>query len=154
MIGKDDQFEYFESIEGNSEEESDMDCESANLITNEPTTYYEAMNSTEKQCWKKTINEELDAHEKCGIWKLIRRSKIDKKVPIIKARWIHRKKQENDGSERFKSRLVAKGYVDKNDYDRTEIYAPVARMGDVRFIFSVVNKFDLELTQMDVKQRF
>lgn len=49
---------------------------------------------------------------------------------------------------------MAKGYADKNNYDRTEVYAPVARLGDVRFILAVANKLDLELAQFDVKTAF
>lgn len=48
----------------------------------------------------------------------------------------------------------AKGFADKNSYDRTELYAPVARLGDVRFLLTVANKFDLEIKQLDVKTAF
>ena len=84
----------------------------------------------------------------------MRKAEIPKNASIVKARWIFKKKLEANGEIRYKSRLVARGFADKNYYDREEIYAPVARLSDVRFILSVSNKFDLQLNQYDVKTAF
>ncbi len=63
-------------------------------------------------------------------------------------------KVEADGGLRYKSRLVAKGFADKNFYNRSEIYAPVARLSDVTFVLIVGNKYNLELKQFDIKAAF
>jgi hypothetical protein len=49
---------------------------------------------------------------------------------------------------------VIKGFADRNKYDLTETYAPVARLTDVRLMFSIANKCDLDIHQMDVTTAF
>ncbi len=73
---------------------------------------------------------------------------------IINSHWVHKRKTESSGKTRYGSRLVAKGFVDKNFYDRKEIYAPVAKLGDVRFLLSSANKLKMNLAQFDIKTAF
>lgn len=123
-------------------------------ICDEPQTYQEAMNREDCAKWAEAIDEELRAHEKCGTWKIVRRNNLPDQTTIIKARWVNKIKIEANGTQRYRSRLVAKGFADRNYYDRSEIYAPVARLSDVRFILIIANEYDLELIQFDVKTAF
>ncbi len=120
----------------------------------DPETYEEAMNDPDSAKWREAVNEELDSHELCGTWKLMKRSKLEEGTRVLKSRWVNRRKKERNGDTRYRSRLVVKGYDDRNDYDRTEVYAPVARMSDVRFLLSIANKYKMDLAQMDVKAAF
>ena len=45
---------------------------------------------------------------------------------IIGSKWVFKKKVEVDGSIRFKSRVVSKGYMQIPGIDYTERYSPVA----------------------------
>ena len=72
----------------------------------------------------------------------------------MKARWVNKIKLEADGSRRYKSRLVGKGFQDANDYERGKVYAPVARMSDMRFIFIIAQKFNLKINQFDIRTAF
>ena len=77
---------------------------------------------------------------------------MPKNVKIMKTRWVHKKKSEAEGSTRYRSRLVVKGFSDNNHYDLSD--APVARLHDFKFLLILAAKFDSELVQYDVKAVF
>ena len=109
------------------------------------------MNCADKS---KSMDKEYEAHEKCKTWQIIHKEKVPKGASIVKARWVNKIKLEANGSLRYKSRLVGKGFLDANSYKRGEIYAPVARLRDVRFIFIVAQKFGLKVLQYNIKTAF
>ncbi|GJQ70662.1 hypothetical protein Trydic_g23050 [Trypoxylus dichotomus] len=51
----------------------------------------------------------------------------------------------------YKARLVAKGYQSSN---YAETYSPVGKLPTFRTLMSIVNEFDYEMVQMDVKTAF
>ena len=64
-------------------------------------------------------------------------------------------KYRADGSiERYKSSLVAKGYIQTYDIDYLETFAPVAKMSTVRVPLSLVANFGWNPQQFDVKNAF
>jgi hypothetical protein len=56
--------------------------------------------------------------------------------------------------EKYKARLVEKGYSQVEGNDFGEIFSLVAKLTSIRFILSIVVAFDLEVEQMDVKTTF
>jgi hypothetical protein len=56
--------------------------------------------------------------------------------------------------EKYKSRLVAKGYSQIEGIDFGEIFSPVARLTYIRFMLFVVSAFDFEVEHMDLKTTF
>ncbi|XP_022932247.1 exopolygalacturonase-like [Cucurbita moschata] len=53
-----------------------------------------------------------------------------------------------------KTRLVAKGYVQKQGVDFKEVFAPVARLNQSAFLLAIVAHFSWEVHHMDVKSAF
>lgn len=62
-------------------------------------------------------------------------------------------KEEDDVKKRFKSRLVVKGFAQKEGID-FEIFFPIVIMTSIRTILSLVSVEDLHLEQLDVKTAF
>jgi len=60
---------------------------------------------------------------------------------------------EKEG-EKFKTRLVAKGFSQKKEIDYDQIFSPVVRHTSIRVILTLVATWDLHLEQMDVKTVF
>ena len=56
--------------------------------------------------------------------------------------------------ERYKARLVAKSFTQKEGIDFTKTFSPVSSKDSFRTIMALVAHFDLELHQMDVKTAF
>lgn len=79
FIGEDDEFEYYhEEID---DESANIICKSATETTDDPKTYTDAMTSPDSKRWKIAISEELDSHERCGTWKLAKRSDLRGNTP-------------------------------------------------------------------------
>src|SRR5690606_37700002 len=55
---------------------------------------------------------------------------------------------------RYKSRLVAKGYSQKEGVDYHDIFAHVVKHVSIRLLLSIMVNLDLELEQLDVKTAF
>ena len=79
-----------------------------------------------------------------------------KKQKAIGCKWIFKKKEGIPRVERprFKARLVAKGFTQVERIDYNEIFSPVVKHCSIRIILGLVNQYDLELEQLDVKTTF
>ena len=60
-----------------------------------------------------------------------------------------------DGSiDKYKVRLVIKGYRQREDLDYFDTYSPVTRINSIRMIIAITTLRNLEIHQMDVKTTF
>ena len=74
---------------------------------------------------------------------------------MVGCKWIYKIKTRSDGSiERYKTRLVAKGFTQEYEIDYEETFAPVARISSVRALLAVASTSKWDLFQMDVKNAF
>jgi hypothetical protein len=68
---------------------------------------------------------------------------------------VFKKKLRSNGTiDKYKVRLVAKGYAQKEGDDFFDTYSPVARMTAIRVLLSLAASYDLFVHQMDVKTAF
>ncbi len=125
----------------------------ANLATIcEPASFQEALSSEQAEAWQRAINEETASLEANQTWELV--TLPDGKKPLP-AKWVFRVKRDAHGDiERFKARLVVKGYAQSPGIDFNEVYAPVSKYTTLRALLSKVAEEDLELRQFDVKTAF
>lgn len=64
------------------------------------------------------------------------------------------KLNESGEVDKFKARLVVKGYAQQYGIDYTEVFAPVARMETVRLVIAFAAKKGWPIHQLDVKSAF
>lgn len=115
----------------------------------EPTCFDEAADSEE---WEATMMEEMRAIKHNSIWELV--DVLEDKAPIG-LKWVYKVKHHADGSiERFKARLIAKGYAQHQGVDFDETFSPVTRFETVRVHLSLGAKLNLTIYQFDVKYAF
>lgn len=73
----------------------------------------------------------------------------------IGLKWIFKIKRNSDGSiNKYKSRLVAKGYVQRHGIDYEEVFAPVARIETIRLLINLAATNGWEIHHLDVKTAF
>lgn len=70
--------------------------------------------------------------------------------------WVFKRKKGIPRVEpaRYKSKLVAKGFTQRDGVDFNEIFSPVVKHSSIRISLSIVAHFEMELEQMDVKTTF
>lgn len=75
-------------------------------ITQTPKTVQEALKSKE---WKKAMNEKMKALKKNETWYIV---VMQKEIKMVGCKWVYTINYNVNGSlERYKERLVAKGYT-------------------------------------------
>jgi len=117
-----------------------------------PETFEEAVIGPLKDEWVQAIKVELKAHEENGTWKV-----VDKlpEYKTLSAKWVFSIKKNKDGNiERYKARLVARGYNQRKGLDYEETYAPVTGINSIRTLLSICALENLSMTQFDVTTAF
>jgi transposase InsO family protein len=117
----------------------------------EEITYEEAMNGPEKEMWRQAMKEELKAFEDNQSWELVDVKKADR---VVQCKWVFKKKFESDNKVRFRARLVAKGFTQKEGVDYKETYSPVLRYSTLRLLFALSVKLKFTITHLDVTTAF
>lgn len=121
-----------------------------NLAVDEeiPKSYEEALQSRKKERWKNAIEEEIKSHEVNKTWEIVNRPK---NKTIIDSKWVFKiKENPNETVNKFKARLVARGYNQIRGEDYDEVFSPVIRLNTLRIIIALAVEEDLELYQYDV----
>ncbi|GKA32140.1 RmlC-like cupins superfamily protein [Tanacetum coccineum] len=115
----------------------------------EPTTFNQASKHVK---WVEAMNKEIEALEKNNTWELTTPQQGKK---AIGNKWVFKIKHKADGNiERYKARLVVKGFNQKERIDYNETFAPVAKMVTLRTLLVVAIHHDWIIEQLDVNNEF
>ena len=69
--------------------------------------------------------------------------RIPKGKKVVGCKWVFTIKYKSDGTiERYKGRLVAKGYTQTYGIDYSETFSPVAKIDKIRVPFSIAANKD------------
>ncbi|CAM8932459.1 unnamed protein product [Rhodiola kirilowii] len=91
----------------------------------------------------------MESHKTNQTWVLVKKPEHHK---LVDCRWLFRIKDEDP--PRYKTRLVAKGFTQKEGIDYPKIFAPVVKLKTIRIMLALDVINDLELEQLDVKTAF
>jgi hypothetical protein len=82
--------------------------------------------------------EEIAALERTGIWNLV--SPPPPGVRPITCKWVYKIKTRSDGSlERYKARIVARGFQQEQGRDYDETFAPMTHMTSMHTLLAVAS---------------
>nr|GEW16233.1 retrovirus-related Pol polyprotein from transposon TNT 1-94 [Tanacetum cinerariifolium] len=102
--------------------------------------------------WIESMQEELHQFDRLDVWELVDRPLC---TNVINLKWLWKNKRDEENTViRNKSRLVAKGYAQKEGVDFEESFAPVARLEAVRLFIAYVAHKSFTIYQIDVKTAF
>nr|GEU73018.1 hypothetical protein [Tanacetum cinerariifolium] len=107
-----------------------------NLVSeNEPTSYREAVTFSEGNQWKEAIKSEIDSILQNHTWELI---DLPPDCKPLSYKWIFKKKMKADGTiDKYKARLVIKGFRQCEGLDYFDMYSPVTRMTLIRIVLAI-----------------
>lgn len=111
----------------------------------------EALKGPEKEQWLEAVRDELQCFDYNNAWEL---TDLPKDSTIVQCRWVLRKKYDSENNVRYRARLVAKGFSQKQGVDYTETFSPVVRHTTLRLLFSLSVQLGLDVTHLDVKTAF
>lgn len=120
-------------------------------IENVPETVAQALSSSERDHWIPSIKAELKALRRNHTWDEVRTAT---KKHLIKTKWVFRKKIRADGTIRYKSRLVAKGYTQKYGDSFWDTYAPTVSLSAFRLVVALASRRRMKLHSIDIDNAY
>lgn len=118
----------------------------------EPQTYQDALKSSERKHWIAAMDDEVQSLQSNNTWVL---AKLPEGRTAIDNRWVFKVKHKAGGGiERFKARLVIRGFRQRYGVDYEETFSPVVKFSSVRMILSMAAAEKWHLKQFDVKTAF
>jgi len=122
------------------------------LLIEQPKSYRQAKVSPQWSDWKKAMDDELKSLKENDVWDVIPKP-VGRK--IVASRWVFKAKGNAQGEvERYKARLIAKGFSQILGQDYDEIFASVVRYDSLRLVLAISACKGWRPRQLDVKTAF
>jgi len=102
--------------------------------------------------WICAMKKQLKALQDNGTWSL---TTLPTGKSAIGCRWVYKIKHHTNGSiERYKARLIAKGYNQIEGLDFLDTFAPIAKLTTLRLLLALAATQNWTLKQLDVNNVF
>ena len=119
----------------------------------EPKTLNEAFASVHSREWKAAADSEYQSLIENDTWEIVVELPADRTA--IGCKWVFKTKCGSDGTvDRYKGRLVAKGYAQRFGVDYDETFSPVVRFSSIRALLAFAVENDMLVHQTDVVTAF
>ncbi|KAK8951402.1 hypothetical protein KSP39_PZI004749 [Platanthera zijinensis] len=98
------------------------------------------------------MDEEMTTLTERGTWTLV---PPPFGTDVVGCRWVFVVKFGPDGTmDRYKARLISKGFTQTYEVDYFDTFSPMARLSTIRVLLSVAVNRDWPISQLDVKNAF
>jgi len=122
-------------------------------IDAEPLTVAQALARADAKFWKQGLFNEFRNMLKKGVFRAVDQSKAKKKA--LTARHVFKRKPDSDGNiEKYKVRLVARGFEQREGIDYDETFAAVAKANTWRILLALAAMLGWDVQQLDVVAAF
>jgi hypothetical protein len=110
---------------------------------NDPKSVREAVDLAERKLLKDAMFKEMEYLHKNKTHDLF---KLPSEINPFNRKWVFKNKMNATSQvEKFKSRLVAKGYSQVEGVDFSDIFSCVEKLNSIRVLMSLATTFDLEI---------
>jgi len=129
-----------------------VSAEALTASATDPFTYTEAMESPQRDHWKRDMEEEsMSILLNITFSALNSREARQLQVKPIGSKWVYKTKRNPDGSTQYKAQLVIKWY-EQTDFGET--YAPVGKLTTFRYLISLIGRYGWNMDHLDVVTAF
>ncbi|CAM6094110.1 unnamed protein product [Calypogeia fissa] len=144
---------WFNSENLDEHETNDDSGQALSVKDGDPSTYVEAMVSSEKTKWTQAMHKEMRSLHDNKTWEL---AELPKDKQVVESKWVYKKKDGATEQEEkiFKARLVVKGFTQRKGIDYFDVFSSMVMLSTIRLLMALVVLFDLEMDQMDVVTTF
>ena len=102
--------------------------------------------------WREACNTEISTLIANGTWELV---ELPQDAKVVQSGWVFKVKLNPDNTvERYRSKLVAKGYSQRPGYDYTEVFAPTFQPASLRLITALAAKEGFKMRSVDISSAF
>ena len=129
------------------EEEDTIEGDKADVSTSTNFVYSASLNSdpainheTDGEWWRASCIAEFNIFLSRKSWKSVPKSKASDQK-LIGTKLVFKKKNEVNGTTRFKTRVVTKGYMQIPGVDYTEKFSPVATNAAIMIVVALILYF-------------
>ena len=125
------------------------------ILIPEPITVREALTSEYAKEWRAAMDEEITNLIKFQCFTRVPKTQALKHGRLVKSKWVFKVKYNSDTTlQRFRARLVAKGFTQVPGTDFYETFSPVFGYTSLRALLAKAANEDLEIHQWDLKNGF
>ena len=101
--------------------------------------------------WFEAMKAEMDSQIENHSWTLVPKTTG---MHVLPCQWVFAIKQNPDGSNKYKARLVVGGHRQKEGIDFKETFAPVLKYTSLRILLALATFHDFEVHQIDFVTAF
>lgn len=131
------------------------DEDTFSLPSSDPKSWKEALASTVADHWEQARDTEIASLEGLKCWDVVDEASLPKSTHIVGSKFVWRTKRDKRGRiHKYKARLVAQGFNQKEGVDFNETFAPVAKFTSIRTLVALAAAHNLHLEQADVDSAF
>jgi len=117
-----------------------------------PQNIEEALTCENSKEWECAMQEEYNCLMVNNTWTLV---PLPHGRKPVSCKWVFKIKQGVNGEvERYKARLVPRGFTQTYGVDYNETFAPVEKFTSIHCILALATLEDMEIHQMDMKTTF
>ena len=121
----------------------------------DPQTYKQALKMKDRTFWEGAINLEVASIIGNQVYSEIPLSEVPIGRKLLPIRWVFKRKTRKDGTvEKYKARLVVKGFKQIEGEDYFDMFSPTLKYASLRALLALAASLDLDLSHWDVETAF
>jgi hypothetical protein len=118
----------------------------------DPRSVSEARSRSDWPEWQQAMEREIETLECAGTWETVPRPEGKN---VVGSKWVFRLKRKADGSiDKYKARLVARGFTQIYGVDYFDTFSPVAKLASIRTILALAARHDWDVDTFDFNSAY